>query len=111
MKVRVVLLVFYCVLIFKVSISVAGKEHDESAARYFNPEHIVKDSVNHELIYINTSFENASPLNWRISPEGDIVLNLVYDHQRSSPNRSISHWHFRGACCSSPALKWPLAAC
>ncbi|MGC1241318.1 MAG: M14 family zinc carboxypeptidase [Chryseosolibacter sp.] len=56
---------------------------------------IDKDSVDKGLIYINTSFENASPLNWKVNDEGDIVLNLVYDHQRSSLNRSISHLHFQ----------------
>jgi len=48
----------------------------------------------HSLIYINTSFENASPLYWEITDAGDINVFLMYDHERSSLNRAAGHWHF-----------------
>jgi hypothetical protein len=47
------------------------------------------------LIYINTAFENASPLYWRIDDSGEVNVFLLYDHERSSPNRAAGHWHFR----------------
>lgn len=93
MEVRSVLSIFYCVLVFQMNTSLAAERNHEPAARHFNAREIVKDSLG--LIYINTSFENASPLNWKVNSEGAIVLNLVYDHERSSPNKSISHWHFQ----------------
>src|SRR5687768_235426 len=54
-----------------------------------------RDSATPPLLYINTGFENASPMNWELNPEGEILLNLVYDRERSSTNKSISHWHFQ----------------
>ncbi len=47
------------------------------------------------LEYIDTSFENASPLWYEAGPDGAILVNLLYDHERSSPNRAAGHFHFR----------------
>lgn len=45
--------------------------------------------------YIHTGFENASPLDWHTdSTTGTTHISLVYDHERSSPNRANGHWHF-----------------
>lgn len=51
------------------------------------------------LIYISTSFENASPLFWEINEAGEANVFLLYDHERSSPNRAAGHWHF---CVEAP---------
>ena len=48
-----------------------------------------------EVEFIDTSFENASPLWYERSPDGTIEINLLYDHERSSPNRAAGHIHFR----------------
>jgi hypothetical protein len=45
--------------------------------------------------FINTSFENASPLHWEVDADGVIQVYLVYDQERSSPNRANGHWHFQ----------------
>jgi len=47
------------------------------------------------LEFIDTSFENASPLHYEVDNQGQINVHLVYDHERSSPNRAAGHWHFR----------------
>ena len=47
------------------------------------------------LVYINTTFENASPLFWEIGATGEVNVFLLYDHERFSPNRAAGHWHFR----------------
>lgn len=47
------------------------------------------------LEFIDTSFENASPLHWETGSDGVIQLFLVYDHQRASPNRAAGHIHFQ----------------
>ena len=47
------------------------------------------------LEYIDTSFENASPLWYEAAPDGAVMVHLVYDHERSSPNRAAGHFHFR----------------
>jgi hypothetical protein len=45
------------------------------------------------LEFIDTGFENASPLWYEVV--GDVVhINLLYDHERSSPNRAAGHIHF-----------------
>lgn len=46
------------------------------------------------LDFIDTSIENASPLWYEVGPNGVININLLYDHERSSPNRAAGHIHF-----------------
>ncbi len=45
--------------------------------------------------FVDTSFENASPLWYEFDSEGTLQLYLVYDHERSSPNRAAGHFHFK----------------
>ena len=45
--------------------------------------------------YIDTSFENASPLYWEADPIGVVHIYLNYDQERASINRATLHWHFR----------------
>jgi hypothetical protein len=47
------------------------------------------------LDFIDTSFENASPLWYDIAPDGIVRVHLIYDHERQSPNRAAGHVHFR----------------
>ena len=44
--------------------------------------------------FIDTGFENASPLWYDFAPDGSIQVHLLYDHERSSPNRAAGHIHF-----------------
>ncbi len=53
------------------------------------------DETAHPLHYIDTAFENASPLWWEVDAEGVVHVHLVYDQQRDSPNRANGHWNFR----------------
>ena len=55
----------------------------------------VQDSVRKKLKFINTTFENASQLDWEIDSLGVVNISLIYDHERSSPNRANGHWHFQ----------------
>lgn len=49
--------------------------------------------ASHGLEFIDTGFENASPLWYEV--DGEVVrINLLYDHERSSPNRAAGHIHF-----------------
>lgn len=45
------------------------------------------------LEYIHTGFENGSPVQWEIEPNGIVHIGLLYDHERASPNRAAGHWH------------------
>ena len=45
------------------------------------------------LEFIDTSFENASPL-WYDVADGVVRFHLLYDHERASPNRAAGHIHF-----------------
>ena len=45
------------------------------------------------LEFIDTSIENGSPL-WYEIVDNVVRLNLLYDHERSSPNRAAGHIHF-----------------
>lgn len=47
------------------------------------------------LEFIDTSFENASPLWYEFGEDGTVMVHLIYDHERNSPNRAAGHFHFR----------------
>lgn len=47
------------------------------------------------LEFIDTSFENASPLWYETAPDGVVHVFLLYDHERASPNRAAGHIHLR----------------
>ncbi len=47
------------------------------------------------LEFIDTSFENASPLWYEFAEDGTVRVHLNYDLERSSPNRAAGHFHFR----------------
>lgn len=51
--------------------------------------------TNHALQFIDTSFENASPIWYEFAADGTVVVHLLYDHERSSPNRAAGHIHFQ----------------
>ena len=48
-----------------------------------------------DLDFIDTSFENASPVWYERAPDGTIQIHLLYDHERASPNRAAGHIHLR----------------
>ncbi len=45
--------------------------------------------------FVDTSFENASPVQWTVDTGGTLHVHLMYDYERNSPNRAAGHWHFR----------------
>jgi hypothetical protein len=46
------------------------------------------------LEYIDSSsFENASPVWYEEATDGSILVYLLYDHERDSPNRAAGHLH------------------
>ncbi len=44
--------------------------------------------------FVDTSFENASPLWYEVGADGVVNIQLLYDHERASPNRAAGHIHF-----------------
>lgn len=58
-------------------------------------ENLTRQPPQEGLAFIDTSFENASPLYWEPDPDGTIQVYLLYDQERSSPNRAAGHWHFQ----------------
>ena len=44
--------------------------------------------------FVDTSFENASPLWYDFAADGSVQIHLLYDHERASPNRAAGHIHF-----------------
>jgi hypothetical protein len=47
------------------------------------------------LDFIDTNFENASPAWYERDADGTVQIHLLYDHERSSPNRAAGHIHLR----------------
>ena len=45
-------------------------------------------------VYINYFIENGSPLDWQVNDRGEVEIQLLYDHERNSPNRACIHWNF-----------------
>ena len=48
-----------------------------------------------DLAYIDSSIENGSPVWYERAADGAYLVYLLYDHERSSPNRAAGHIHFR----------------
>jgi hypothetical protein len=48
-----------------------------------------------DLVFLNTSFENASPLYWEADANNLVNVYLIYDQERASPNRANGHWFFQ----------------
>ena len=44
---------------------------------------------------LRNGHENASQLDWEVDSDGVVNLSLIYDHERSSPNRAAGHWFFQ----------------
>ena len=55
---------------------------------------VASAATNSNLTFIDTTFENASPLWYEFASDGTVVVHLLYDHERSSPNRAAGHIHF-----------------
>jgi hypothetical protein len=43
------------------------------------------------LEFIDTGFENASPLWYETGADGEVLVHLMYDHERNSPNPEREH--------------------
>lgn len=50
--------------------------------------------ANTNLAFIDTSFENASPVWYEFAGDGTVLVHLLYDQERNSPNRAAGHIHF-----------------
>ena len=66
----------------------------QSTSQFHLVHPTIQDSARKKLKFINTAFENASPLDWEVDSNGVVNANLIYDHERSSPNKTNGHWHF-----------------
>ena len=56
---------------------------------------VARTSTDVWLDFIDTNFENASPAWYERDADGTIQIHLLYDHERSSPNRAAGHIHLR----------------
>ena len=45
-------------------------------------------------VYVSYFIENGSPLDWNVGEDGTVNIQLLYDHERNSPNRACIHWNF-----------------
>src|SRR5688572_3415876 len=59
------------------------------------PGNSASPPANHPLEFIDTGFENASPVWYEFAPDGTVLVHLLYDHERSSPNRAAGHIHIK----------------
>lgn len=44
--------------------------------------------------FIDSYFENASPLMWEIAGDTAVKIELIYNYERESVNRASGHWYF-----------------
>ena len=76
--------------ILAIGLTLVGLPMARAATRPVTPEPSRSD-----LQFINTGFENASPLQWTVQPDGTVHVYMLYDYERTSPNRAAGHWHFQ----------------
>jgi hypothetical protein len=75
---------FQALVLITVALGSAGRAQQSPAAR-----------VNGDLDYVETSFENASPVWYDRAADGAIQVHLMYDHEWAAPNRAAGHIHIR----------------
>lgn len=80
-------------MLFSSGCLIANAYHESIPAE--NGAFQAKDTVANPVSYVSTNFENASQLDWEIDSTGGVNISLIYDRERSSPNRANGHWHFR----------------
>ena len=80
-------LVNYIAILLSLVCGLTGPLHSQTIDR--------TTALDNGLEFIDTSFENASPLHWDIDDAGHINVSLMYDHERNTLNRAAGHWHFR----------------
>jgi hypothetical protein len=56
--------------------------------------HTVQTTPRAAIDFVDTSFENASPLWYAFAADGTLDIHLLYDHERGSVNRAAGHIHF-----------------
>jgi predicted amidohydrolase len=57
-------------------------------------------------VYIDSTFENASPVWYEVGDDGVVNVQLMYDHERNGGNRAAGHFHF--AIEAKPGAKFTL---
>ena len=55
----------------------------------------IQENKNPPVEYVNSNFENASPLFWENQPDGTAMIHILYDHERNTPNRASNHVLFQ----------------
>jgi hypothetical protein len=86
---RIIVLAITLILPFAIFAAGAAKAADPAANT--SPGHATNATG---LVFIDTSFENASPVWYDATPDGTVLVHLLYDHERASPNRAAGHIHF-----------------
>ena len=75
-----------------------------------DPANSLSQATDHPLEFIDTSFENASPVWYDFAPDGSVLVHLLYDHERSSPNRAAGHIHLQLQSFDQPRMSSANAA-
>ena len=47
------------------------------------------------MVYLDTYYENASPLFWEQADDGAVEIQFIHDHERFSVNRQFTHFNFK----------------
>ena len=55
--------------------------------------------------YINYNFENGSPLFYEVQADSSVLISMIYDNERNSPNRAAGHWHFQVLATKGSEMK------
>lgn len=87
--------VLLCTLSFLLNFNLSSRPINEKMNGRQATQYHKQDSGKSPLKYIHTNFENASQLDWEVDSNGIVNVSLIYDHERSSPNRANGHWHFQ----------------
>jgi hypothetical protein len=78
-------------LVLPLSVFAADEAKTKAPAVVLSPKPVTNATG---LAFIDTSFENASPVWYDFAPDGAVRVHLLYDHERDSPNRAAGHFHF-----------------
>jgi len=90
---RLPLVAFTVLTLLLSALSLLQAQQEQAPTPPANPNR-VPDVVT-DLHYIDTGFENGSPLWYEVEDGNQIKIHLPYDHERDAPNRANLHFHFK----------------
>ena len=70
---------------------------------------LLSQNNNINIKFIDSYFENASPVTWAIQGDTIVKISLIPDYERETLNRQTDHWYFKIEATKGTTIKFILS--